>query len=137
MNATIGDARGEDSAAVDLVLLADPIHDESHELHVVDVLLMCPHPFDATTVVPVTIHCLGIDDQEALFRSQIVEPGVPLHLAGVAATSVKSQDDGQWLVEPLRSEDEVLPADPIDGDRVLNSHAALGRLPLMRCSQGA
>ena len=97
---------------------------ESHELHVVDV--PCPHPFDATTVVPVAIDRLGIDDQESLFRSQIVESGVSLHLAGVAATAVERQDDGQRFVKPLRSEDEVLPADPIDCDRVLNSHTALG-----------
>ena len=108
--------------------LADPIQDRPHELHVVDVLLLRPHPCDATTIIPVSIHCLGIDNQEALFRSQIVEPGVPLHLAGVAPTSVKSQDHGQWLVEPLRGKDEVIPADPINGDRVLNGPAVrLGR----------
>jgi hypothetical protein len=123
---TIGDARAEDPAAVDLVDLADTIHDESHELHVVVVLLLRPHPCDTTTVIPVAFHCLGINDQKALSCCQIVESGVPLHLAGVAAAPVKSQDHGQWIVKPLRSKDEVRPADPINGDRVLNSPAALG-----------
>src|SRR5208337_3658703 len=120
---TVGDAGAEDPAAADLVDLADTIHDVSHELHIVDVLLLRPHPCDTTTVIPVAFHCLGIDDQKALFRSQVIEPGVPLHLPGVASTSVKCQNHRKRFVKPLRGKDEVLAAHSIDGDRVLNSFA--------------
>src|SRR5271157_205287 len=120
---TVGDARAEDPAAVDLMLLAHAIHHESHKLHVIDVLLLCPYLFDASTVVPVAFLRLGINDQEALFRSQIVEPGVPLNLAGIAAASVKSKHHRQRLAEPPRNEHEILPVHSIDGDGMLNRFA--------------
>ena len=60
----------EDPAAVYHVLLAHANPSRPHKLHVVDGLLLRPHPCDATTVVPVSIDCLGIGDQEPLFAAR-------------------------------------------------------------------